>query len=620
LPPKNLSVVCAAGCLVVALVTGVITLPALDGPLVLDSNKLRALENVAAEHGGGAWLHPPAFGGTGGRVLAMASFVLNVQLDGGLSPFALKLTNIFIHVVAGGLVFVLARLLLGAAGSRAPDVPAALLALATAALWTLSPVNLNVALYAVQRMAQLSALFTLAGLILYTLGRLRADAPGRGLYLAGALVCLPLAVLSKQNGILLLPLAFLVEVYFLHPARPWLRGRSLVIIGVAGATAALALLFYLHPGVLEYRHRDFTAGERLLSQPRALLSYLLHLLAPHGADTGIYTDGFQPSRSVLEPPLTLPALGGVVAIALFAVLGARGRLRPAAFGAAFFLVGHALESSVIGLELYFLHRNYLPAFGVYFALVSAAALVLTERRWLVTAVVLAAAWFAVIGHARALTWSSRDAIAAAAVAHNPASTRALSVYAQRALERGDPAEAAAALERVLRLEDTANARVQRLYIRCRTGEPIPAAAYRTLADVASPGRSIELAQSLDNLLRLYRGGGCPGLDIHRLVAGLDRLADRLEAAGRGTWSVDYYADTFLHASGERERALARLAGRMAGGHLPSGLYRVELLLSSGNHAGARRALAALIERFDAARLDRHRQTIEAFRGQLAKPE
>ena len=38
-------------------------------------------------------------------------------------------------------------------------------------------------------------------------------------------------------------------------------------------------------------------------------------------------------------------------------------LKPVAFGIAFFLGGHLLESTVLPLELYYEHRNYLPSFG-----------------------------------------------------------------------------------------------------------------------------------------------------------------------------------------------------------------------------------------------------------------
>ena len=36
-----------------------------------------------------------------------------------------------------------------------------------------------------------------------------------------------------------------------------------------------------------------------------------------------------------------------------------------AFGIAWFLVGHSIESTVFSLELYFEHRNYFPGVGLF---------------------------------------------------------------------------------------------------------------------------------------------------------------------------------------------------------------------------------------------------------------
>ncbi|WP_006786118.1 hypothetical protein [Thiorhodospira sibirica] len=70
----------------------------------------------------------------------------------------------------------------------------------------------------------------------------------------------------------------------------------------------------------------------------------------------------------LDPPFTLAAFviwGGLVACMFWL----RKKMPVLAFGLMFFLAGHLLESTFLNLELYFAHRNYVPAFGLYFALV-----------------------------------------------------------------------------------------------------------------------------------------------------------------------------------------------------------------------------------------------------------
>ncbi|MDZ7842488.1 MAG: hypothetical protein U5R46_16940 [Gammaproteobacteria bacterium] len=591
-----------------------VALPALDGPLVLDSLKLYTLEPIVAEHGSQALWHTPGFGRGIHRIVAMASFVLNVQAAGELSAFHVKLTNICIHLVAGGLVFLLTRLLLARTGYRewATGV-----ALGTAVLWLLSPLNFNVAVYGVQRMAQLATLFTFAGLALYVAGRLQDRTRLRVLYIALAgLVCLPLAVLSKQNGILLVPLAFLVEVYFLHRVRPWLTGRQLALVAVLGVIAAVGLLFYLYPGLINYQHRDFTLAERLMSEPRALLSYLQHLAAPFGAGTGIYTDDFAASTSLFTPLSTIVALAAVLAMMVFCVACARGRLAPVAFGLAFFLVGHALESTFLPLELYFLHRNYLPGYGIYFAL---AALFVTSRiprYWLIITLALYATYFTAISYTRSVTWSSDESIVSAAVYYHPESPRALSNFAQLALEKGRFDLANSAIDRSIAVSGTLKSHVQRLYIRCLEGTVPADADYRGLAGVRSFGVSNEISQALGNLLTLYERGGCPRLDVPRLVAVLDELSAERGGDRGYSWTITYYADGFLYAAGDREQAHRRLRERMEGGHLESGLYRLELLIREEEPDLARATLDRIEERFDPARLERYRGTLTEFRGQV----
>jgi hypothetical protein len=595
-----------------------ISVPGLHGPLLLDSTKLLGLKELVARYGDQAVLHTPGFHGRFSRIVSMTSFVLNIQLAGQVSAFQLKLTNIAIHVLSGVLVYTLSRLILGRAW-RTENAAAA--ALGTAGLWMLAPVNVDVALYAVQRMAQLSAFFTLAGLVLYTAGRLETRAMPRVLYVASsALVCLPLALLSKENGILLLPLAFLVEVYFLHPARPWLTGRRLAAIAVLGTVAAAGLTLHLYPGVLSYQHRDFTLAERLLSEPRALMSYLRHIALPYGADIGVYGDDFGTSKSLFSPPSTLLSLLGFLAMGIFCVAGGRGRLKPLAFGVAFFLVAHAVESTFIPLEPYFLHRNYLPSYGIYLALAYLPFLALSGRawagRWPLIVLVIYAGYFGAISYARSLTWSSRENIVSAAVHYHPDSPRALSNYAQLAVDRGDFKLAAAAIGRSLALRDALPARLQRVYILCRAAAKIGPPEYRRLENAQTFGVSNELAQALDNVLALYRGGGCRQLNVASFVRALDELDVRYAKAGRDPWTIEYYADTFLYASGKQALALRRLQRRLEAGRLEAGLYRVELLLQEDDKLRAEATLRQITGRFPAAKLGRYARSLDDFRRRL----
>ncbi|MGR8918212.1 MAG: hypothetical protein ACU85V_01235, partial [Gammaproteobacteria bacterium] len=158
--------------------------------------------------------------GPTGRPLAMASFVADA-LAFGFDPGVLKRTNLALHLVNGLLVYVLAGLVFARQLDR--GLACALAALA-AALWLLSPVHVSTVLYAVQRMAMLSAFFVLAGCVLYVTGRRALDAgrprAGWAAMAAAVLGCWPLAIFSKENGAVLPLLLLVLEGFALWPQSP----------------------------------------------------------------------------------------------------------------------------------------------------------------------------------------------------------------------------------------------------------------------------------------------------------------------------------------------------------------------------------------------------------------
>ena len=149
-------------------------LPGLRGPFVFDdypnivNNPTVAVTTLTAQN-----LYTAASSNTSGplgRPLAALSFALDHYRAGGFYPLAFKLTNLAIHLLNVLLVYALvgrvARRLGAGEGSAA-------VALFTALLWGLHPLQLTSVLYVVQRMTSLSALWVLAGGWLWLVGRQR---------------------------------------------------------------------------------------------------------------------------------------------------------------------------------------------------------------------------------------------------------------------------------------------------------------------------------------------------------------------------------------------------------------------------------------------------------------
>ena len=402
---------------------------------LVDNAALRALGTPQRD-----WLAVALSSGSGElrRPLSMLSFGLDVALF-GFNPFVFKLVNLLIHLANGALVFALGRQLVPrlVAPARSRSVPADAIALAAAALWLLHPLHISGVAYVIQRMNELSALFTLLGLLGYVDARTRMlrGEPGLaraiGSLLGGGL----LAVLCKENGILIIAYALVIEAFafrFEGPttdARRRLRVAFTLLVGLP--LAAIAAYLLTHPGWLlnSYTIREFTLVERVLTEARVLVHYLYWIVVPNPTAMGMYHDDLALSRSLLDPPTTVLAIGMIAALG-GAAITLRRRLPGLAFAIAWFLAGHALESTVLPLELVFEHRNYLPMAGLLLGLACALGLWLVSKtppRLAAGLAVAALLMLAGLTAWRAHQWGDPLRLALTEAKHHPDSAR--SVYA-----------------------------------------------------------------------------------------------------------------------------------------------------------------------------------------------
>jgi hypothetical protein len=226
----------------------------------------------------------------------------------------------------------------------------------------------------VQRMTLLMALCTLAGLTLYVKGRAMVSLrPHRGFFFmsAGVGIFGLIGIFFKEPAILICAYIIALELTLLRrlprPPRYWKMWLGLFVV-LPLATVALYFFHDLEHLRQLYLKRDFSLGERLLTESRVLIDYLRILLIPSLGQTGPYQDDFVISRSIFEPLSTIFAITAI-AISLFLALLWAKRLPIVSFGVLWFFLGHSLESTFLPLELYFEHRNYLPSLGIFFSLV-----------------------------------------------------------------------------------------------------------------------------------------------------------------------------------------------------------------------------------------------------------
>lgn len=625
--PRETRNVLAALALVVA-VTGVIYWPGLAGDLVLDD--AATLEPIARLAEGELAWHEALVRHENFRPLAMASFVANWATTGD-RVWPLKLTNLLIHLACGVLVFLLSDRLL----ARPPagvDRRRRWVALWIASCWLLAPLLVSTVLYVTQRMAALATLFSLAALLACVCGRARiADGRPGGLrlMLLGLAVLWPLAMASKENGVLVPLLLLVVELFFFGNTGARADNRlALRMIAAALAAAVLAgvvIAVATRSGIfLAYEYRSFSLVERVLSEWRILFDYLANLiLIPGGSPFGIYHDDYPASRGLLEPVSTL--LAGIAWLAvLIAGWRARGtRVGLLLFGPWFFLAAHLVESTLLPLELYFEHRNYLPSVGIFFSMGYGGYLLVerVRRERLIAAALFALpiAYGAVTYH-RVLVWQSWQRMLLSALAHYPDSPRVHTGMANLLVNRGELDGALAHLERAAAHPRTAELGIALhvLAAHCLSGRAPPPTAYARLAQ-SPPRDDFYSVNGLAWLAGALDRGECPQLDGSRIADAMHEVLEGADGAGAHGqfWLLHTHVGALLAGAARVREALHHLdvASRLAPGRLEPGLMALELRLDMGDLDAARRALAALEAR-DSGRIASHSRRIAEYRSRL----
>lgn len=308
--------------------------------------------------------------GPTGRPLSLLSFLLN-GTNWPTDPYPFKVTNVILHGLNGFFLFLLSRLLFLSFNLKPQQAFTA--ALIATSFWLLHPFMVSTVLYVVQRMAMLSAFFSIAGLWLYCKGRLELSNNSRKAYIYMSLgigLGTLLAILSKENGILLPLLAICIEVcIFKHPNN---RAQQLNqywtwLFLVLPSIGIVALLIrdinpytFTHP----FGNRNFNLPERLLTESRIVTEYLYYLIIPRLSYPGILNENIVISKSLLNPQQTFFCVI-LISSLLVSTIKLRKRWPFVSLAILFFFAGHVLESTTLGLELYFEHRNYLPAIFLF---------------------------------------------------------------------------------------------------------------------------------------------------------------------------------------------------------------------------------------------------------------
>lgn len=566
--------------------------PGLSGPFLFDD--FAELGRLGSFGGIVDWesFRTYVLGGTSGptgRPVALLSFLVD-GTTWPADPWPFKRTNLLVHLLTASVLGVLTQRLLCVTGRDRRQ--AAWIALVAAGAWLLHPFLVSTSLYAVQRMAQLATLFALAGLLGYLHGRLiAATNPVRGyaVMTLSLVVFTTLATLSKENGALLPVLAGVLEITVLASSRlaPLDKRWSIlflaapaVLIGVFLVNKALAVgLFNTLPP------RDFSIYERLLTQPRVLSEYLGNWFIPKLYTTGVFQDHVVVSRGLLAPPATLFHLVAhslVIATALLL----RRRFALPAFALLFFYSGHLVESTTINLEIYFEHRNYLPAAFLFVPLVTA----LRDHTRTAAFVGISVVMFLVLGsftRYSSTVWSDYTSIVEASARKAPMSARAQAEFAKNLFNNRQYDESLAVIDAAIERHSAVKPQLvlTRLIILCKVSalddEQLRAATAglsQVLYDRRLLGIYEELALSVMN-------GECPlttPAALHGVFASFLDYPLNANPTSKRFAQIQYFMG-LLDSRGDRiERAVQEFEQSLRANPSVSGALNIAAILATGH--------------------------------------
>lgn len=464
--------------------------------------------------------------GPSGRPLSLASFVLQAEYWPH-APEAFIQVNILIHLFNGLLVAWFSLLLANNAGLARKEPFALLLT----ALWLLNPIQVSPVLLIVQRMTLLAGLFTFLGLIFYLLGRTSntSGKPSWFWILLAFAMTIP-ATFSKENGILLPGFLLILELFLFNrrsnSCNSALRKKLLAAWSIGMLILGLIFLYRFWPSFTEsFAAKGYTLQQHMATEARAIAHYLSQIIMPNMPEFGPFHDDFLISNTWCD-------LRSLAAISFLAMLMAmawflRNRSPLFAAGVCFFFWGHILESSVIPLEPYFEHRNYIPMLGVAIALTSMVQQLKTHQKLVSTGLagLLMLSTFSMYQYAT--IWGQRSLAIQYWYSERPESVRALLFYTDHLAQQKRWSEVNDIIGKAWRVNpQRMSLAMPMLYVACRTSsKKLDQHILEDLIHIVREGPfTIRVANHLDKVADLVTSQQCAAVNDDDILSILDALA------------------------------------------------------------------------------------------------
>lgn len=369
--------------------------PALHGPFVYDDSYLPNLDDPLS-----VWLH-------GGRKLLMLTYWWNASQSGG-DTFQWHVFDVLIHVINGGLVYLIIRRLAPTAGR--------LLAGFAAGVFLLHPIQAEAVAYLSGRSEEFSVMFAFAAYAVF-LWRKQPDVSWR--VAAAVMLLFGAALLSKEQTIVLPAVLLLTDLWWNRGAalegvrRNWRLYLAVVVGVVAGVASFWSLITQATSA--GFALKDFTWYQYFFTQFRTIFVYLGLFLFPVRLNADW---DFPISRTILDHGAIF---GLVVLLALIALAWHYRRRFPlACFGFFLFLLLIAPTSSILPIQDPIAERRvYFAMPGLLLIVVDVLSRLRLSRQTLMTTCSVILALAAGATFVRAGVWGDPIALWQDAVTKSP---------------------------------------------------------------------------------------------------------------------------------------------------------------------------------------------------------
>jgi tetratricopeptide (TPR) repeat protein len=442
------------------------------------------------------------------RPLAYISFALNYYFH-GYRTVGFRLANILIHMSAGVFLFLFIKTTLGLPALQSRFGNSRWLPYIAALIWLVHPMHTQSVTYIVQRMNSMASMFYILSMLCYARSRLAQSPTIKWLLAAACLMSGILALGTKETAATLPCFILLYEWFFFQDlSREWLKRQLPFLIGVFILLMGVSLIYLNgHPFekiLSQYQLRNFTLTQRVFTEFRVVILYLSLLIYPHPNRLNLDYD-FPLSHSLIDPLTTLLALIAIIGLLAWSFwLAKKDRL--ISFCLLWYFGNLVIESSIIGLEIIFEHRTYLPSMMIILMAAILADRYLRSNVLKIATICAITLVFAAWTYERNTIWSNAVSLWSDVVKKSPQKVRPHNNLGNALKHQGKIKEAIAHFNKALQIN------------------PGYAKAHNNLGTaLASQGKTEEALKHFGIALYIYPGYAAAHSNIGVTLAGQDEL-------------------------------------------------------------------------------------------------